>query len=155
MAINQSFSQVQIACLLFHRRVALQALFGDEHAEQQKQLGMLFYLGLAKNRTRFRPNAGAQPFDDHVDGILVNLGSVRVGGQNVIISDQVVVFKDLFRRWRVHGLLQFNPIFQRADIVTEMQAARRPHAAENSFFDWVHIKINTDFMDCHGQEAIT
>ena len=83
------------------------------------------HVGLNEDDALFRVDAGSQPVQGHFQDIRLNLGHVpRVfnGGQGVDVNnavDAAVV------------LLEFDPVFQGAQIVAQVKLSRGPHTGQD------------------------
>ena len=116
---------VQVAHLLFDRRIPLEPRRGDQHRQDQVQFGVLFDLRLAEHRAPCRVNARTEPVEEHVDGIAPDPRGVRIRRKRVVVGNQVIV---------VVLPLERDPALQRPDEVAKVKLAGRTHAAEYRLF---------------------
>ena len=84
------------------------------------QLGMLRHFRLDKQRRLRGINAGGQPINHHVPGVLLDLcGAIVMGGERVPISD---------KKETLILVLQAHPVLEHAVVVTKVQRSGRTHA---------------------------
>src|SRR5690606_2787223 len=87
---------------------------------------MLLYRGLYEYRTFFGIKPGAEVVCDHIDDVGFQFRRILVTGrQGMPVRNEKETF--IF-------ILELHPVFERSKVVSEMQFARRPHAAEHYFF---------------------
>jgi len=89
---------------------------------------MLLDLGLDKECAPVRVETGAQPVDDHIHYILGYFA--RIG----IIARQGMPVGNEIETLISSVVLQLHPVLEGAVIISQVQFARGPHAAQNSLF---------------------
>ena len=96
-----------------------------DHRQQQVQLSMLRYPRLNKQRSRPGVNSGREPVDNHLPDAIFDDGRVFiVSGQCMPVGNEEITLV---------LVLQFDPVFQDAMVMTQMQPTRRAHSAKNTF----------------------
>ncbi len=81
---------------------------------------------LDEHHALLRIETGGQPVEENVDRIFFYARGVGVvGGQGVPVGDEEEALV---------LVLHANPVFERADVVAEMQLAGGTHSAEDTFF---------------------
>jgi hypothetical protein len=87
-----------------------------------------FHLGLSEHRAFFGIDAAGEPIENHLDRVLIELRRIEIGGKRVIVGDEMKILVCLCAVGQAF-ILKLNPIFQRADVMSQMQFSRRAHAA--------------------------
>jgi competence protein ComEC len=109
--------------------VALQPRHRRDHGQEQMELHMLLDLGLLEQHAFFRIEPGRHPVLDqlrHKPLDALGLGVFRGQGVPVGHEEKAVV-----------GLLQFDPVFEHAEVMAQMQGAGGAHAGNDPFcFPW-------------------
>ena len=119
-------SAFKVTNLIFVSRNAFQPAQRSAHTKKQCQFSMFFNMGLNEDYVLIRINACAQPVNCHFHNVFLQFGSICIRrSQSVQVNDGEETF--IF-------MLQAYPVFQRAHVVTQMEAAGRLHSAKNSTF---------------------
>ena len=107
---------------------ALEPAERGDHAKEEMEFGVFGDERLLEDDGFLRVEAGGEIVGDDFDGVLRDGGSVGVvGGEGVPVGDEV----EAVVIWIV---LQANPVFQRAEIVADVEFAGWAHAAEDALF---------------------
>ena len=86
---------------------------------------MLRHVRLNEHGAAIRIKSGGKPIHKHFDRVLLYLRSVGV------ISSESMPIRD--KEETVELVLHAHPVVERADKVSQVQLARRPHAAQYAF----------------------
>ena len=106
---------------------ALEPAERRDHGQQQIQLRVLGNLRLHEQRGFVGIESRGQPVDADLDSVLRDDRRVGViGGEGVPIGNEVKAFV-------LRIVLQANPILERAEIMSDVQAAGGTHAAQDAF----------------------
>ena len=84
------------------------------------------HLGLNEQRGLRRIDAGSQPVDSHVPGVVLD------GRRIVVMRRQRMPVGD--EKQALVLVLELDPVFQHAVIMAKVQCASRAHAGENTVF---------------------
>src|SRR5262249_7954700 len=118
-----------------------------DHAQQKMQFSVFGDERLLEDDGLFRVEARGEVVRDNFDGVLRDGRSVRViAGERVPGGGEVETF--VGRKWRVASgewranpfgcgndlVLQADPVFERAEIMADVEFSGRPHAGDNSPF---------------------
>ena len=110
------------------------------HREQQVQLRMFGNARLDKYRCPVRVQACSEKVDRHLNRVFVEIASPGVvRRERMPVRYEVKAFMI-----GVGFVLEPHPVFQRADVVAQMQTAGSPHPAEDSFLGHVETSLSSE-----------
>ncbi len=123
-AISRQVALFELFLLILVARHPLEPAQRRHHGQQQVQLGVLRHPRLDEERGIPRADPRCQPVDDHLpDALGDDTGIFVVGGQRVPVGDEEEALV---------LVLQPHPVLEHAVVVTEVQAAGRPHARQDA-----------------------
>ena len=119
-------------------RVALHLGLGHKREEREHELVCLGYRRVGEDHGLLRVDAAGEVVDDHVEHVVLDvLGRVAVGDHLVVCDDDV--------RADAH-FLQAHAVYERSEVVAEVQTAGRAVAGEHGVLAGVDLELLVDLV---------
>ena len=126
--IRRQVLVLDVQDLLFVRRTPLEPSERRNHRQRQMDLRVLRDVRLKEDRALLRIEPHGEPVEQHLPAVVAEFAHVAVVGHHgVPVHDAVETLIGAV-------VLEFDPVGQRTRHVSQMELARRPHAAEDTVF---------------------